>query len=277
MSETFGCAIIKIPLTERLRPQTHRNKILQSFGMKVISQEESLFNRDYDLSEDAQLTTAKLSSGLEVWFGWPVAYMIEDTFQHRLQLNKFESFLVAQEKGSSTYTHQYIKGGKLGEGAAIPTRNNSSWHRHFKQSDFPVPKCGNIHAALVEISQEIKAPFELVERCYRGMSGKGFYGIAHHANKGAWVLARSLAEKANFYATEFIELNPNSYRKKGKPFSRSDDESLSFTYLSQSDVFYEVQHRALAFDLGTRIDGSGFERLSAFSRPVVKTHIIRSS
>ena len=94
------------------------------------------------------------------------------------------------------------------------------------------------------------------------MMGKGRYGLAYHPEKKIWVMAR---QEDDFES--FIELNPNSYKKKGKVFGRALHES-GYSFLSQIDMFNEYYQHAIVRHIGSRLDSIG-EKHYIFNQPAI--------
>lgn len=261
---TFGCAIFKTGLIDRLTATRRRSAILRAFRMVADTSTSGLFDVDHDMSEDTQISVVTEFTGVEVWFGFSVGYMIEAMFQARLDLPRFEGLFIAHEKGSRTQMHQYVQAGRYGPGAMIPIQRRASWHRTFRRDDFPIPQCLALDHGITTLAQDLGAPRDLVQRAFSGMSGRGFYGLAWHAEKTEWVIARSLAESPDLEPAQVQGLNPNTYSRRGKPFERVSHPGPGDGFLTQVNVFYEVQHRAIAYYLGFRLDTTpALDRLSA--------------
>lgn len=73
---TFGVAILKTGLLDRLRLKGWRNALLRTVGMRAIPKGKGTFTSDTDLSEDPQITILR-RPGVEVWTGFTIAYMLE--------------------------------------------------------------------------------------------------------------------------------------------------------------------------------------------------------
>jgi hypothetical protein len=263
VSNAFGIAFLKTGLLDRLALPKRRNALLHAVGMEADAYEAGPFNPDTDLSEDAQLSILAGFNGLEVWCGFPVAYMVEQMHTASPALPKVEGLFVAQHDGITHHAHQYVSSGRYGSGKLTPTSRGTSWARTFRIEDAPIPQSAALRAALQDLAEDLGAPFDLVERGYSGMRGKGAYGLAWHERKGKWVMAKSLEPAPDTKLPELQELNPNSYAKTGKPFAATLSRSDGSSFLTQDDLIYEVQHRAIANYLGARIDTqAGLDLLS---------------
>lgn len=254
MSLTFGLALLRIGLMDALRRNGRLEGTLAACGMRVEARGTASFDPDVDLSEDTQLTVVTALPGLEVWSGFPVAYMVERMQQTSPPLPGFSGLFIGQEGGSGTFMHQFIEKGRYGAGGAYPVRKNGSWHRTFPIDQGMPPQSQWHKTAQQSLATEIGAPLALVARAYMGLSGGGFRGLTWCAEQNAWVLARSLADTLDHFPAQAQELNPNSYAKRGKPFAVAPTKGNLPGFLPQSVLFYEIQHRAIAAALGARLD-----------------------
>lgn len=250
MSLTFGIAILKTGLMDHLRLPARRNALLRAVGMRATRKGAGSFTTDTDLSEDAQITILR-RSGLEIWTGYPIAYMIEAMHQTSPALPRTEALFIAQERHAGLSLTQYIKGGHYGPGTAGPDTGKNTWRRTFQVGQ-TIPRSCAMDAAARDLADELGAPLDLVERALKGTRGKGFYGLAWHDTKAAWVMARSLAKNAWEAPTQLQQINPRSYAKTGKPFPLGTAKATAF--LTHDGLNYEVQHMAIARYLGARLD-----------------------
>lgn len=269
MGAPLGIAFLQPGLTWRLSPARARSAILASLDMRMERSAEAPFDADIDLSEDTQLTILTGVQGLEIWCGFPVAYMVERMHQISPALPKFTGLFIAQDEGSGTFLHQGVQKGRYGPGLAHPVGKAATWSRTFLAAQGLPPQSATLNAAFDDLAADLGTDADLLRRATLGMSGAGFRGLAWHADKGAWVLARSLAERVDLEPSELIELNPKSYAKRGKPFAAKHTQGAISGFLRQPALIYEVQHRAIAAHLGTRLDTTeGLARLNG--RPALR-------
>ena len=251
MSLTFGIAILKTSLLDQLRLPARRTALLRAVGMCANPKGAGPFNAETDLSEDAQIAILR-RPGFEIWTGFPVAYMIEVMHEASPSLPKTEALLIAQERHAGLSLTQYIRNGSYGPGTANPTTAGNAWRRTFPVGQKVIPRSAAMDRAVRDLASTLNAPFELVDRVLTGTRGKGLYGLAWHDAKAEWVLARSLATHPWDAPIGLQQLNPRSYAKTGKPFAISATKSTAF--LSFDDLHYDVQHRAIALTLTSRLD-----------------------
>ena len=236
---------------------------LAAFGLEIVEKHEEPIGMFADFEEEAQLTIVPVNGQVELWLGWPVAYMAQDMLtlaepSANLPPSELDALFIVQDRGSQKYLHQYICDGKFGEGLVSCDSTKRVWTRSYRQEDWPPPKCPHLEKALPQFQADIGADEELIKRVYSGGYGKGRYGMAYHPSKEAWVMARSLPDEPNdppsAHCSMLQELNPNSYAKKGKPFQRAEGPKSGVAFLRQADIIREVQQRAIAASAGFRFD-----------------------
>ena len=272
---SFACAIIATEQTKSnfvtrlfskkadLEYQLHMARNLAAFGLKIVEQHREPIRMFPDFDEESQITRVPVNNQIELWLGSPVAYMMQDLLSlmepsTTMPPPKLDALFIKQDKTLNRYEDLYVRNGKLGHGRVTCGYSKRSWSKHYRQEQWPLPLSRFMSVGLPQLHTELDADKALIERVYSGMYGKGRYGMAYHAAKESWVMARSLPDKSDDLASAackmFQELNQNSYVKKGKPFPASEAPKSGRIFLRQSDLIYEVQQRAIAASLGFRFD-----------------------
>lgn len=272
---SFACAIVAIDqvkpsfLTRIFSQKTTSDtglktaEKLAAHGLKIVEQRREPIRMFSDFEEEYQLTRVPVDDQFEIWLGSPLAYIMNDFLRLEepsptMPSQELDALFIRQDENYDRYEHQYVCGGKLGEGLFTCGSTKRSWSRTYRREHWPPPENRFLKLGLPQLHAELDADNALIQRVYSGMYGKGRYGMAYHPTKKSWVMARSLPDEPNDLASAsfemFQELNPNSYAKKGKPIAVSEDPKSGCAFLRQTDVIYEVQQRAIAAALGFRLD-----------------------
>lgn len=163
-------------------------------------------------------------------------------------------YLIAQLESDNAYGIKCFENGKAGVAHQVGGRRG--WHRFVRLDDFPIPSSDSIDRSIESMISSLGVDRKIMHRALYGMYGKGRYGIGFHSGIGEWVICRNFDQKADPQQSQLQQLNPNSYKPKGKLFDKSKDPNSSKSFLSQSDLYYELIHLVLEDLVGFRFDRS---------------------
>jgi len=257
----YGLAIIRLPRAggislRRANPfdeKTARQReiILNRFGLKHTDVEPSKVDLNLDMMSGKELIILPLDDGREAWLGWSLAIIQDQLLSVRdLKLPNFDAAIFTLDFEDPMFTYQYIENGVLGPAAL--NSQKKAWNRVFRK--LPIPQFKERNQAIINVAERLGADLPLVQRAVTGMKGKGFYGMAFHPEKNDWVIARSLAEKPSIEPNMFHELNPNSYKKKGKPTPVAIHPQSGHKFLSNLAVFEMMIQEMIWLIFGFRVN-----------------------
>lgn len=238
-----------------------RQVILNRFGLSLEGLEPSKVDLHLDMNSQNELVIMPMDDNREMWLGWSISAIQDQLLSvWDLPLPDFDASIFTLDFENPFFTYQHIKDGALGSGALNSSKK--AWQRGFKHNGY-TPKLTEKDIAIEKITEELEADVGLVKRVIYGMKGRGFYGMAFHPEKQAWVMARSLADDANTPPEMFHELNPNSYKKKGKPVDIGTHAKSGLSFLSQQTLFLKMVQDIIWQIFGFRVnygDGEPYDQ-----------------
>lgn len=247
MSENIGCAIIHKNQWFREHEKGCRDRVTSALGVPLNQVGTSTLTYG-DFGKANQIAIVSISETIELWVGWLVTQLMSGTDNKESYPNYWKALFLAYDTGTMSFEHQYFNQGVIGSGGNISGLTLKVNHRYFRYRSIANRTPEEFDYATDKISEKLGTTPELVKRVKTGMMGKGRYGLAYHPEKKNWVMAKQEDDLESF-----IELNPNSYKKKGKVFGRAEHES-SYSFLSQIDMFNEYYQHAIESHIGTRFD-----------------------
>lgn len=250
MAFNFACAIVESDGTSQ------SSEILNLITIKSFEEGAGLFSLHDQLSNDEVLVTKVGDRFLIV--GKSIFDLYDKLCAYspgRVLLSKPTMHLVVQLESSDIYGIAYFEKGRLG--FALQVGGGKSWIRYFRQEDHPVPDPVCIKSTLEDLADLLRVDKGLVNRVYTGMYGKGHYGIGYRSDSGKWVMCKKFDAKIDPNQLTLQELNPNSYKPKGKAFEKTLDPVLNRSFFSQTDLSYEINHLVLNNLIGCRLDRDG--------------------
>lgn len=159
--------------------------------------------------------------------------------------------LVHQSIADKTFFIGYFENGRPGPSNQVIGTKKKSWGRTFTQDQLPVPHSPFINKSIQDLSNKLEADYDLLVRIYRGMHGKGNYGLGYHPDCDSWVACKKgiVADDS-----ELQEIDQHSYRKKKEPFNRTTHPNSQESFLNQTDLSAQIHQRTIENLIGFKID-----------------------
>lgn len=250
MAFNFACVVVENAGTEQ------SSEILNLITIRSLEKGAGLFSLNDQLSNDEVLVT-KVGDRFLI-----VGKSIFDLYDKLCApsprcalIGKPTMYLVVQLESADIYGIAYFEKGR--PGFALQVGGGKSWFRYFRQEELPVPDSVCIKSTLEDLADLLRVDKRLINRVYTGMYGKGHYGIGYRSDSDKWVMCKKFDAKIDPNQLTLQELNPNSYKPKGKTFEKTLDPALNRSFFSKTELSYEINHLVLNNLIGCRLDRNG--------------------
>lgn len=238
IDKSFCCVIIE---TNETTAKDSVNTIRQ-LGFEIIEKCEGTFHYN-TLERYEDLIAQKLENRL-VLFGQCLHAISNKIATHKnlenLTNNCLTLHMIYQDADEDSCFTAYFGNGRPGPAEQVVGLKKKAWSRAFTQDQLPVPHSEYVISSTNELSDLLDAEYNLVDRFYRGMHGKGNYGVGYHPDKEKWVACKKGVIPDD---SELQEIDDHNYRKKGKQFIRTVHLKSQKSFYNQTELAYEIHRR----------------------------------
>ncbi len=239
IDESFCCVIID---TNESTTKDSLNTIRQ-LGFEIVEKYEGTFHYNA-LERYEDLIVCKLENRL-VLFGQCLHEISNKIVTHKdlesLTSNCLTLHMIYQDADEDSCFTAYFENGRPGPAHQVVGLKKKAWSRTFTQDQLPIPHSEYVNSSISELSDFLNAEYDLVYRFYRGMHGKGNYGVGYHPDKEKWVACKKGVVPDD---SELQEIDDHNYRKKGKQFKRTAHLESHKSFYNQTELAYEIHRRA---------------------------------
>ncbi len=236
MSRSFICVSVEAD------QNTNKEKIIESLGYELLEKVQGVFR--YDDLEYYEDLLLHQSENRVILFGECLHNISNNIVSHKeidtIFANQLSLHLIYEVAEEDSCFIAYFEKGRPGPAHQVMGIKKKAWSRTFTQDQLPIPHSRYVNSAISELSTFLDAEYDLINRIYSGMHGKGNYGVGFHPDESKWVACKKGIIPDD---TELQEIDAFNYRKKRKPFKRTKHPDAQTSFYNQKDLACEIHHR----------------------------------